>query len=118
MMAVSQGLTFNGKPVNQKIVQDYNAGIAYIMQAPDTCIRMTLDVSEFNDGCIPDNATASPVLNYGIAGNSVSAISYNYNSGGLAIYIVATADTCIPMAMEIVGSYRGVSTMQSYTYAD
>ena len=50
------------------------------------------------------NATSSDMY-FGLAANSVNSKSYNIDYGTYKVYMTVTADTCVPLTEDVIGTF-------------
>ena len=55
---------------------------------------------------LPDNATEA-FFRYGLGSDSVEAKSYGVKYDNFEVYYAVTADTCVPMAEDVIGTFDG-----------
>ncbi|WAQ96740.1 hypothetical protein MAR_029430 [Mya arenaria] len=114
MIVTRQSLMYNNIPVQQTIIEDFTNGISYTVTAQG-CSSKAL--GPWIPNCIPSNATTAN-LRYGLGDNSVDARSYMVDYGTFMVYFAVTADTCVPVAEDVTGTFDGAQIMEVITFAN
>merc|ERR1712063_9401 len=110
-----QSLKYDNTTIQQTIMNDYKAGIMYILNADGSCSASTMETSF--PFCIPDNATHNGRVNFGFGDNTVAADSFSAVFGKPTMYIVVTTNSCVPLTEAFVGQAGGLDIMESLHYS-
>merc|ERR1712179_162300 len=105
-----QNITYNGNPVQQTIIEDYNARVRYVIGPKVNAVGcMSMVIGEWLSNCIPDNSTSADYY-YGLGANMVNVRGYRTDYGAFSTAYAVTADTCVPVAENTWGHIMGADT--------
>ena len=95
-VAVVGNVSYNGKVMEEQILQDFNTGKQYtVIMGKCTVTPMT---GKKLKQCLPPDAKLVLSTYYGVGNNKVDIDMYTYMDGGMQSTLSVTKDGCVPMA--------------------